>query len=205
MLEARATRNSQTAQTLPTGQIQGNASREHAYNIGGASNSCSPSAGVTDTLTANFDVSWEMDLFGRLREARRVANASLAQARFNIEGTRASLAASVADDYFQAKGLIIQLADARETVRIDSRPAAHRPGQGDGGHRRHARTPTAWPAIWPRRTAQAQDLEVAAARRQRQLLILVGSGASRRWKASAWSVRPARRPHVRRPRFPAIC
>jgi outer membrane protein TolC len=36
--------------------------------------------------------------------ARKVANADLAAARFNIEGTRASLAAGVADNYFQARG-----------------------------------------------------------------------------------------------------
>ena len=119
MLEAKATRDSQTAQTLPTGDIQGNISRQHAYNIGPKSNDLFPIGGVTDTKSANFDVSWELDLFGRLREARRVANATQAEARFDIEGARASLAASVADNYFQAKGYAIQLSDALETVRID--------------------------------------------------------------------------------------
>jgi outer membrane protein TolC len=120
VLEALATRNSQTLQTLPTGKLAGNISRERAYDLSGATDSLIPVGGTTDTQTLNFNVSWELDLFGRLAEARKLANADLAQARFNIEGTRASLAASVADNYFQARDLTIQLADARETVRIQT-------------------------------------------------------------------------------------
>jgi len=46
-------------------------------------------------------------------------NGDIAAARFDYEGSRASLAASVADAYFQARGLAIQLDDARETARIE--------------------------------------------------------------------------------------
>jgi outer membrane protein TolC len=42
----------------------------------------------------------------------------VAAAQFDYEGTRASLAAQVADAYFLARGLAIQLADQRETARI---------------------------------------------------------------------------------------
>ncbi|MEO7026071.1 MAG: TolC family protein, partial [Caulobacteraceae bacterium] len=177
VLEARATRNGQTAQTLPSGQIQANASREHAYNIGSANNSLFPIGGVTDSLTANFDISWELDLFGRLREARRVANASLAQARFNIEGARASLAASIADNYFQAKGFIIQLADARESVRIDAsllRIAQIKATVGLGATSDADRIA----GDLAQARAQAQDLESQLHAAQRQLLILVGAGAA---------------------------
>jgi NodT family efflux transporter outer membrane factor (OMF) lipoprotein len=119
VLEARATRNAAIDQTLPTGQIQANATRQRAYNIGSASNALFPVGGTTDTEQANFDVSWELDLFGRLADKRRIAKANFVAARFDIEGTRASLAASVADSYFQARGLAIQLADAEESARIE--------------------------------------------------------------------------------------
>ena len=107
------------AGTLPTGDPQGNASRSHAYNIGSASNSLFPVGGTTDTETLNFNVSWEIDLFGRLAQERRAANADLAATRFDVEGARASLAANVADGLFQARGLAIQLEDAEANATED--------------------------------------------------------------------------------------
>jgi NodT family efflux transporter outer membrane factor (OMF) lipoprotein len=120
VLESRATLRSQIAQTLPTGEIKGAASDEREHNVGASQGALFPIGGRFESETLNFEPSWEIDLFGRLRQARRVAKADLAATRFNIEGARASLAASVADDYFQAVGLAIQIDDARETVRIDS-------------------------------------------------------------------------------------
>ena len=119
--EARATRLAQRARTLPTGSITGAASHQKAYDLGaGDSGDLNPSSGVTDSASGNFAVSWELDLFGRLAAARRVADADAARARFNIEGGRASLAADVADTWFQARGLSAQLDDARQTARIEA-------------------------------------------------------------------------------------
>jgi multidrug efflux system outer membrane protein len=175
VLEAKATRDSQTAQTLPTGDIQSNISRQHAYNIGSASNDLFPIGGVTDSRTAGFDVSWELDLFGRLREARRVANATQAEARFDIEGARASLAASVADNYFQAKGYAIQLSDALETVRIDQSllNVAQRKSDLGLGARSDA---DQLAGELSQTRSQAEDLRAQMHMAQRQLLILVGHG-----------------------------
>lgn len=82
-------------------------------NIPGFSNS-----GASEAYSGAFNVSWEVDLFGRVFAATRAANAEVAAARFSYEGTRTSLAAQVADSYFQARGLAISLADGRETARI---------------------------------------------------------------------------------------
>ncbi len=82
-------------------------------NIPGFTNS-----GTSEAYSGQFNVSWEVDLFGRAFAATRAANAEVAAARFSYEGTRAALAAQVADAYFQARGLAISLADARETARI---------------------------------------------------------------------------------------
>lgn len=175
VLEAKATRDAQTAQTLPSGNITGKAGRQRAYNLGGASTQLFPIGGTTDNQTANFNVSWELDLFGRLTVARKVANADLATARFNIEGSRASLAASVADNYFQARGLAIQLADARESVRIE--------GELQGLSQRKASLGLAARDEADRvagqlsqARAQAEDLEAQLHAAERQLLILVGRG-----------------------------
>ena len=177
VLEAKAIRDSEVAQTLPTGHIAANATREHAVNIGGASNSLFPIGGDTETETANFNVSWELDLFGRLAQARQVAKADLAAARFNIEGARASLAASVADNYFMASGLAIQIGDARETIRIQGALetiaqkkavlglAAATDADRVAGDLAQAR-------------AQEVDLEAQLHSAQRQLLVLVGRGVA---------------------------
>ena len=118
ILEARATRAAQKARTLPSGSISGKAGRDEAYQLGVAGNDLNPTSGVTDAVSGGLNLSWELDLFGRLAVARRVADANAAEARFNVEGTRSSLAAEVADTYFQAVGLTAQAVDAHETVRI---------------------------------------------------------------------------------------
>jgi len=174
ILEARATAHSQIAQTLPTGNLAGNYSRQSASNIGASSSDdLFPIGGVTTSRTLNFNVSWELDLFGRLAEARKVAKAQLAASRFDIEGTRASLAASVADNYFQARGLAIQLADARESARIE-------------GELEHVATAKATYGLGAatdadrvagdlaQANAQVENIEGQLHAAQRQLLILVG-------------------------------
>ena len=175
ILEARETEFSEIAQTLPKGNIAGNASKEHESNIGGAANTLFPIGGTIETETANLNVSLEVELFGRLAAARRVAKADLAAARFDVEGTRASLAASVADNYFLASGLAIQIEDAKETVRIQGQleTIAEKKAQLGIGAASDADRVAGDLA---QAQAQAQDLESQLHAAQRQLLILIGRG-----------------------------
>jgi NodT family efflux transporter outer membrane factor (OMF) lipoprotein len=174
ILEARAVRGSQIAQTLPTGDVSGKLSHQSASNIGaGSSDNLLPVGGITDSRTLNFDVSWEVDLFGRLAVARKVAKANYAAARFDVEGARASLAASVADNYFLARGLAIQLADARETARIQAeleKVAAEKADLGLGAASDADRVA----GDLAQANAQVETLEAQLHAAQRQLLILVG-------------------------------
>jgi NodT family efflux transporter outer membrane factor (OMF) lipoprotein len=175
IVEAKETRKAQTAQTLPSGSIAGTVSRQHAYDLGGDTQNLTPINGDTDTLGANFNVSWELDLFGRLKTERRLAASDAAQARFDIEGTRASLAAAVADTYFQVKGLAIQLADARETVRIQNGLldiARRRARAGAGPEDEIDRVASGVSQA----TAQADDLDALTRTARRQLLVLIGRG-----------------------------
>jgi NodT family efflux transporter outer membrane factor (OMF) lipoprotein len=119
LVESGASHRDQLAKTFPSGSISSQVSREHEVNIGGAQNSLFPIGGDFTTQTASLNVSWELDLFGRLATQRRIANAEFAANQFNIEGAIASLTANVAADYFQATGLAIQISDARDTVTID--------------------------------------------------------------------------------------
>lgn len=121
--EARATRVSQLSSYLPQGNPSGSATRTDTDQIEGGL----PAGleipglsfgGVSKSYSGDLNVSWEIDLFGRLFAAKRATDADVAAAEFDYYGVRASLAAQVADAYFQARGLAIQLADAQETVRI---------------------------------------------------------------------------------------
>ncbi len=175
IIEAKETRKAQTAQTLPSGSIAGTASRQHAYDLGGDTQNLTPINGNTDTLGANFNVSWELDLFGRLATARRVAASDAAQARFDVEGTRASLAAAVADTYFEIKGLAIQRDDARETVRIQTGLldiARRRARAGAGPEDEIDRVASGVSQA----KAQAEDLDAQMRASRRRLLVLIGRG-----------------------------
>jgi len=175
LLEARATRQAQTAATFPSGSIAGNASRQKTYDIAPPPNDLNPTSGVTDTLSGTFNVSWELDLFGRLAVARRVATADAAQARFNIEGTRAALAAAVADTYFQAKGYAIQLADARETIRIQTELLTIARAKAEAGAGSSDQVDRVAGDL-AQAKAQADDLEAQFQIARRQLMVLIGRG-----------------------------
>jgi NodT family efflux transporter outer membrane factor (OMF) lipoprotein len=172
-MEARATRAARRAATFPSGSITGNASRQKAYAIGAPSNDLNPTGGITDSATGDFNVSWELDLFGRLATARRLADADAAEARFNVEGTRASLAAQVAEAYFQVRGLAIQLEDARQTARIrdDLLTVARRRADAGAGPPDDVDRAAGQLA---QAEAQADDLAAQRDAARRDLLILVG-------------------------------
>lgn len=122
-----------------------------------------------------FPVTWEVDLFGRRNAARRSANADLETARFTFDATRWSLAASVADSLFQARGLAIQLAQANETVRIERQLYESSKARAEHGL---APSSDAAQTLANVESAEAQadalNAQLSAARRQ--LLLLVGRG-----------------------------
>lgn len=131
--------------------------------------------GETENYGLNFDVSWEIDLFGRIFAAARTANAEIAAARFNYEGARASLAANVADSYFQARGLAIQLEDARraaeirrELLRISTKRVEIGLAAGQDADRIAGDLSQA--------EAQVASLQAELQAQRRTLLVLVGRG-----------------------------
>lgn len=175
--EARVTRAGAFNVFLPQGNLVGSSTRTESevvegteVNIPGFS-----SAGESQRDAIDFDVSWEIDLFGRIFAARRAANAEMAAARLDYEATRASLAANVADSYFAARGLSIQLADAQETVRIQSellRITTIRAQRGIGPTTDADRVA----GDLAQAQSQAAGLQAQLQAAQRSLLILVGRG-----------------------------
>jgi multidrug efflux system outer membrane protein len=173
--EAAATRNSDILQTLPTGDLTGGANHQVTSGIGGAASPLFPVGGVNEDDHLDFKVSWELDFFGALADARRAAKADYAATRFDIESARASLVANVADSYFQARGLAIQLDDANETLRIENellRSTTIKAERGLGPQSDADRIAGDEAAA----RSQVEDLKAQEHAARRLLLILVGRG-----------------------------
>ncbi|MCE3003169.1 MAG: efflux transporter outer membrane subunit [Xanthomonadaceae bacterium] len=62
-----------------------------------------PDIGRTDTYRAGFDASWEIDLFGRARNARKAVRADEEAAAAALEAARQSVVAEVAQAYFNLR------------------------------------------------------------------------------------------------------
>lgn len=115
--EARATRS----KALLTYDVQGNASgsitRGQTRIDGNSAFQMTPT-GATTTTAGSFSPSWELDLFGRRDAARQAADADLTAATFTYHAALQSLTAQVATNLFQARGLALQLAEARDNLRV---------------------------------------------------------------------------------------
>lgn len=179
LAEARATGAQALTAFLPQGNATGSAKRTEtrqtegpALDIPGYSLS-----GTSDAYAANFNVSWELDLFGRFFATREAYKGDTAAARFSYEGARASLAANIADSYFQARGLAIQLEDARETARIQRSLYEVAQAKAERGLASSADADRVAGDL-AQADSQAASLEAQLKAAQRSLLVLVGRGAA---------------------------
>lgn len=85
------------------------------------------------SVTYGFRLSWELDLFGKLRRQREAANAfafSTEQAR---RGVLVTLIGDVAANYFLLRELDTQLAVSRETLRLNDESVQYFRNRLDGG------------------------------------------------------------------------
>jgi NodT family efflux transporter outer membrane factor (OMF) lipoprotein len=169
---------------LPQGDIKGAATAEHVttkyQNVNdpqlqqflvGFSN-----AGNDKLYSGGLNVSWELDLFGRDFTAIRAARADYAAQRFDYEATRMSLAATVATQLFQARGLAIQLADANDNARLARQLAEvgiKKANIGIGTTADSARLEADAIAL----DAQAAQTDALLKGAIRSLLVLIGRGA----------------------------
>ena len=180
VLDQAAAVRSQTLDRLyiPSGQVQASATRTQSSQLGAGSSGVgaifSP-PGATYTYPANFDVSWELDLWGRRAAGRRGADADFYNAAFTYEATRTSLIANVANSLFQARGLAIQMQDALETARIDRELAHISDVQAKAGLVATADLDQSL-AQAESAEAQAESFRAQLLAAQRSLLVLIGHG-----------------------------
>jgi multidrug efflux system outer membrane protein len=71
---------------------------------------------AVSTYRLGFDAFWEIDLFGRLRSAMQAASATAEAFESSLDDMRVSVAAEVARNYFELRGLQQQQAVAERTL-----------------------------------------------------------------------------------------
>ena len=91
-----------------------------------------------NTYRAGFDASWELDLFGRVRAAIAAASANAESFEAALAAVRVSVAADVARDYFELRGLQQRHGGARPQPGQSARDAAADDGAARRGDRRGA-------------------------------------------------------------------
>ena len=183
--EARATRASTIRSLSPRGDLTGGLDIRNTSDISGDGGSGDGGAGSgfqfgqqtgrTDSGKLGITGSQQIDIFGRNREARRTLDAEFLASRFAVESVRTALAAQTADTLFLARGLAVQLEDARETLRIAtelSRVTRIRAERGLSPRSEFDRAET------ERANAQAEIARLEAALRATQRVLLTLAGRS---------------------------
>ena len=127
----------------------------------------------TTTYRAGFDASWELDLFGRVRAGIAAAAANAQSFEAALSAIRVSVAADVALNYFELRGIQQQLsvldrslANQRETLRLTQA----RRDAGIGGEQDVASAAARVASI----EAAVPPLRTALAVREHRLAVLTG-------------------------------
>jgi multidrug efflux system outer membrane protein len=127
----------------------------------------------TTTYSAGFDAFWEIDLFGRVRSAVRAASATAQSYEATLDDVRVSVAAEVARNYFELRGLQQQLAVAerslanqQETLRLTEVRRDNGVGEEQDVASAAARVSAVEASVPPLRTALAA--------RQHRIAVLTG-------------------------------
>jgi multidrug efflux system outer membrane protein len=74
----------------------------------------------TNSYTVGLDAAWEIDLFGHVQHEVEAAHADAEAARADLRGAQVSIAAEVAETYFDLRGAQARLAVARSNLESQS-------------------------------------------------------------------------------------
>jgi NodT family efflux transporter outer membrane factor (OMF) lipoprotein len=115
--QARAIALGARSATLPSVSADASAKREHL-------SANAPVAGAGETFNdfiAGLNLSWEIDVFGRLRSEANAAGARVEASNADLAALTLSLEAELANDYFTLRGADAQLRLLEDTVRTYDR------------------------------------------------------------------------------------
>jgi multidrug efflux system outer membrane protein len=164
--EARALARFSDAQLLPSIGASASASRVRGLDSQGE-------VQTGNAFTAGFDVSWEADLFGRVRNDRQAAAAAVLAGQAGVRAAQVSVAAELARSYFELRGLQEQIRVAQASLQtqqaalklVQARQSAGR-GTSFDTERANALVQTTAAAV--------PALEAAAARARYRMAVLCG-------------------------------
>ncbi|WP_043648547.1 efflux transporter outer membrane subunit [Chitinilyticum litopenaei] len=144
--------------------------------------------------SAGLQLSWELDLWGRVRNSTAAARASLQASEYALDGVRLSLAAQVAEQYFSLQALRASLEVTQQTVATREESYRLRKKQFEGGitselEMRQAETEVAAARV------SALDLQGQVAAAESALSVLVGV-APRELYAAGIAVTPQQKSAV---------
>jgi multidrug efflux system outer membrane protein len=88
---------------------------------------------ISQSANYGFQLSWEIDLFGRLRRQREAAVAVALGAEYSRRGVLVTLIGDLASGYFLLRELDMQLLIARETLRVNDETVRYFQNRLDGG------------------------------------------------------------------------
>lgn len=118
--ESRAQLGVASSQLLPNADGSASYAREGLSEHGKFAALGAPSR-PSDFWQLGFDVSWEIDLWGRARRAREGATAALEASVYDREAARVALSAEVARIYLELRGIQAQLDIARQNLAVAER------------------------------------------------------------------------------------
>ena len=72
--------------------------------------------GKDDTFGIGPELSWEIDIFGKMRNARKAAVATVEERQAYAQAVRVELIATIATSYYQLEMLDVQIAETREII-----------------------------------------------------------------------------------------
>jgi len=106
-------------------QVDGTATYTARQNAGGD--------GVQHNVVYGFQLSWELDLFGRIRREKESAFAVLLATEQARRGVLVTLVGDVASNYFLLRELDAELAIARQTLGVNNETVTYFRNRLDGG------------------------------------------------------------------------
>lgn len=130
---------------------------------------------VTESVNYGFQLSWEIDLFGRLRRQREAALALTLAAEQNRRGILVTLVGDIASTYFLLRELDLQLDIARRTLALNDETVTYFRNRLDGGVSNRLEVDRIV-ANRAQTAASIPDLERQRALAENQLSFLIGRG-----------------------------
>ena len=169
--QARALVRQDRAALFPAVTVSASVARSRTGTS--SSRAVAPGGTTITDYSVGADLSWEADLWGRIRQTVAAGTASAQSAQADLESTRLSLAAELATDYFELRSFDGELALFDQTIDAYQRAATLTRNQYNAGIVSRADVEQADTQL---ASAQAQAIDVRLQRAQLEhaLAVLVG-------------------------------